>query len=140
MLSNDNKKKDDEKAEVTIDKGLKEDKENIVKEDNETLDENIANEKNENLDEKNKDGKISFSRRLEAIVIDQIIIGAISYILLLLSDMILRFTVGMFIADMLGIYLIIFIVIGILYPLILGGTKRGNTPGRTAAGLGPINK
>ena len=127
MLSNDNKKKEDVKEAVTIDEVLKED------------DKNIINEKGETVNKREKDGKVSFLRRLEAVVIDQLIIGAVSYILLLLLDLILRFGFGFFVNDMLGMYLTIFIVMGIVYPLICGGTKGENTPGRIAAGLGPIN-
>lgn len=88
-----------------------------------------------NHEKRAKGNKISFVNTLEAVVIDQVIIGAAAYVLLLLFDLIIRFGLGYFVSNMVTMYLVFYVVVSILYPAIIQNTKFENTIGRRFAGL-----
>lgn len=138
MISNDkenvNEKVEEDKVDITIDKTLAVEDGNL--EEMELRQENDGEEVMPKRNEK----KSFFGKRLESIIVDQVLIGVISYILLLASDLFLRFVLGLYIADMMLMFIVLLLIVEILYPLILGGTKSGNTLGRKMAGLSPINK
>lgn len=120
MLENDNKKIEEEKNDSS--------KENIEETLEETTQSEITVEKSETK-------KISFGRRLKATIIDQIVIGAISFIGMLLFDLILRLTGGLYVSDKLGIYLIIYVIVNLLYPAIIESSKFGNTIGNKLSNI-----
>ncbi|SFB16810.1 RDD family protein [Clostridium frigidicarnis] len=138
MISNDkenvNEKVQEEKVDITIDEILAVEDGNL--EEMELRQENGGEE----VMPKRSEKKSFFGKRLQSIIVDQVLIGVISYILLLASDLFLRFVLGLYIADMMLMFIVLLLIVEILYPLILGGTKGGNTLGRKMAGLSPINK
>lgn len=107
---------------------VNEEQENEV---DETEEEKI--ERSVEADETPKDkvvGKKSFFKSLIGAFVDEAIIGVISVALLYLTDFILR-AIGYFISGKIGMLLIIFVVVSILYPAIMESTKKGSTIGRS---------
>lgn len=89
----------------------------------------------EEVKEEPKNHKKGFMARLEAMVVDEIIVGAASYILLLMFDLIIRFGLGYRVSNMVLMYLIFFILVSIAYPLIMECSKFKNTIGRKISGF-----
>lgn len=116
MLENDNKKIEEEKNEPTEEKV-----EEVTK--------------SESTIEKSETEKLSFGRRLKATIIDQLVIGAIALIGMLLFDLILRLAGGLYVSDKLGIYLIAYAIINLLYPAIIESSKFGNTIGNKLSNI-----
>lgn len=85
--------------------------------------------------EEPKKHKKGFMARLEAMVVDELIIGASSYILLLIFDLILRFGLGYYVANMVSMYLVFFILVSVAYPVIMECSKFKNTIGRKISGF-----
>ncbi|MGG7142306.1 hypothetical protein ACQPVP_02430 [Clostridium nigeriense] len=85
----------------------------------------------EKKNEKNKeDGKgIKFLKKLLAGIIDQIISIAISLLLLIVFDLILK-VIGLYIAEREPMFLIMYIIVNILYIPICTSTKLKETIGR----------
>lgn len=101
----------------------------------EEITENKSKEADAEAIEKPKKHKKGFMARLEATVVDEIIIGAVSYILLLVFDLIIRFGLGYYVSNMVSMYLVFFIIVSIVYPLIMECSKFGNTIGRKISGF-----
>lgn len=125
----------DNKESITQDKEI-ETKEEVAVETTETVenDGEVLVEETKVV-EKAKKGEVTFLKRFEALVIDQIFAGAVAYILLLIFDIALRYTAGYYVDNMVGMYLIFYIGCSILCPLISESTKLKSTIGRKFAGL-----
>lgn len=121
----DNKEKISQDNEIKTKEEVIELEEVKVEEDSERKDYAVTTKKKGNV----------FLKRFEAVVIDQIFTGAVAYILLLVFDIAIRFGLGYYVENMVGMYLIFFIVCSIIYPLIIESTKLGSTIGRKFAGL-----
>lgn len=124
----------DNKDKISHDNEI-ETKEEVVEVEEVKVEDNKANGEVKAPVGENKKGKNTFLKRFEAVVIDQIFTGAVAYILLLVFDIAIRYGLGFYIADMLGMYLIFYIVCSVIYPLIIESTKLKNTIGRKFAGL-----
>lgn len=120
MLENDNKKIEEEKNDSST--------ENIEETVEEVTEAKITVEKSETE-------KLSFGRRLKATIIDQLVIGAIALIGMLLFDLILRLAGGLYVSDKLGIYLIAYAIVNLLYPAIIESSKFDNTIGKKLSNI-----
>ncbi|MFQ9978052.1 RDD family protein [Clostridium cadaveris] len=121
-------------------------KDEIQKEETKETEEVVENESEEilveetfvsgeEIKEEPKKNKKGFMARLEAIIVDELIIGASAYILLLIFDLIIRFGLGYYVSNMVSMYLVFFILVSIVYPLIMECSKFGNTIGRKISGF-----
>lgn len=76
---------------------------------------------------------------IQASIIDQIVIGGASYILLIIFDFIMKL-VNLRVVDKMGIYVIIYIIVNIIYSPIMEKTKMNNTVGRKVSNIKLIKK
>lgn len=104
---------------------------------------NIKGESNKSdvVDEKSSDEKVSDDRpdskkknslvpgNLKSSIIDTAVTAAISLACLYLFDLILRLLFGRYIADMKGMFIIVFLIVLILYPVIMKSCKLKKTLG-----------
>lgn len=67
--------------------------------------------------------KGSFFNNLTASVVDTAVVSIISVVLLYLTDIIMRNTIGLYITDKITFLFIIFVIISVLYPCIMNTTK-----------------
>lgn len=88
----------------------------------------------EEENESRKGEKPSFLQRFQSTLIDQIFVGALSLILLYIFDGIIGL-LGFRVIDKLGIYLIAYALLSIIYPPIIESTKFGNTIGKKASDI-----
>jgi len=92
-------------------------------------------------DEKTKQTKvkikreISILRALKANVIDMLIIIAISIAVLLIGDYILRTFCGLFVADLIGMLLVLIIIVSVVYNTIMQSSSKKSTFGERASKL-----
>lgn len=92
-----------------------------------SLKDDAANGKN---DENSSNSKLAaFFNNLSVSIVDTVIIGVISGILLYLCDFIMRYTVGLYISDKVTFSFIIFAIVTVLYPC-FSETFGGKTPGK----------
>lgn len=68
-------------------------------------------------------------RNFKASIIDTAVTALLSVAALFLFDLILRFPFGYYVADLKGVYIIIFLIILIVYPPIMYRSKHGKTIG-----------
>jgi uncharacterized RDD family membrane protein YckC len=73
--------------------------------------------------------KASFIKSLSAIIVDEVIIGIISIIVLFVFEALLKLG-GYFISQKISITFLIFVVVSILYTSIMETKKNGNTIGK----------
>lgn len=138
MLENDNKDLDKKEVFESEVEEINEPVENVeepkaeeVKETVENIEEAKPVEAKAEACEKCK--KPSFLDSLLATLIDQGIIGLVSFAGLFIFDAIIRATAGLYVNDKLGIFLIIYAIFNVLYPIIMESSKAGNTIGRTVS-------
>ncbi len=151
MLENENKKSENinEKEEIIIE----DTKEVLQKEENNTP----VEEEKKVIDEENKiettkkttkeditkktsfqEEKISVLNSLNAVIIDQAIIGGASFAGLYIFDGLLRLSAGHFVSDKVGMYLTIYAIFNVLYPIIMESSKLKNTLGRKLSNIKSI--
>ena len=86
-----------------------------------------------------KTGKVTFFDSIQASIIDQIVIGGASFIFLMIFDFIMKL-VNLRVVDKMGIYVIIYIIVNIIYSPIMEKTKMNNTVGRKVSNIKLIKK
>lgn len=116
--------------------------------------ENKTNEKKEELiigDKNLEEGKVvldetplikeevTFFDSIQASIIDQIVIGGASFIFLMIFNFIMKL-VNLRVVDKMGIYVIIYIIVNIIYSPIMEKTKMNNTVGRKVSNIKLIKK
>lgn len=72
---------------------------------------------------------LKVNQKLKASIIDTIVTGVVSVAALYLFDLILRLLAGYYIADMKGMFIIIFLIVLVLYPFVMDKTKYRATLG-----------
>ncbi|MBU3221081.1 hypothetical protein [Clostridium algidicarnis] len=86
-----------------------------------------------------KTGEVTFFDSIQASIIDQIVIGGASFIFLMIFDFIMKL-VNLRVVDKMGIYVIIYIIVNIIYSPIMEKTKMNNTVGRKVSNIKLIKK
>lgn len=117
-----------------LDKGAQEE---VMEEAVDSAEEDLASQENlvtKEEGESRKGEKPSFLQRFQSTLIDQIFVGALSLILLYIFDGIIGL-LGFRVSDKLGIYLIAYALLSIIYPPIIESTKFGNTIGKKASDI-----
>lgn len=117
-----------------LDKGAQEE---VMEEAVDSAEEDLASQENlvtKEEGESRKGEKPSFLQRFQSTLIDQIFVGALSLILLYIFDGIIGL-LGFRVSDKLGIYLIGYALLSIIYPPIIESTKFGNTIGKKASDI-----
>lgn len=84
------------------------------------------------MTEKNK---VSFLNSGKANLIDMFIVLILSTAVLFFGDILLRFTLGMYVSDLKGMLLILIIIVTIVYNTIMQGSKEGATLGQRLSGI-----
>lgn len=84
---------------------------------------------NTNSDKNSNKKKSLIPQNLKLSVIDTAVPAVISLALLYLFDLILRLLFGYYIADMKGMYIILFLIVLVLYPVIMRSCKFRKTLG-----------
>lgn len=79
--------------------------------------------------------KVPFGRVIYSVFVDQVILFALSGILLLAAGFILKNVFYLYIKDVTGIYFIIYAICNILYTLIMLGSKKNATVGYILGGF-----
>lgn len=79
--------------------------------------------------------EISIGRALLANVIDMLIILVSSVIILLLGDVLMTVTLGLFVADLVGMLLLIIIIVTIAYNTLLHSSRKKSTFGQRVSKL-----
>lgn len=100
----------------------------------EVNEETNINEAEELEEQEEKPLKKSFFRTFEAALIDGIIMGMISFVLLYVINFFMKFA-GYYIVQKLPMMFIIYAVVSILYPSIMEATKAGSTFGKKLSSL-----
>lgn len=81
-------------------------------------------------EEAKKPGKsLNINQKLKSSFIDTIVTGVVSAAALYLFDILLRLLFGYYVADMKGMFIIIFFIVLVLYPFIMDKTKYKTTLG-----------
>ncbi|WP_055668300.1 RDD family protein [Desnuesiella massiliensis] len=117
-----------------LDKGAQEE---VLEEAVDSVEEDLASQENlatEEASESRKGEKPSFLQRFQSTLIDQIFVGALSLILLYIFDGIIGL-LGFRVSDKLGMYLVAYVLLSIIYPPIIESTKFGNTIGKKASDI-----
>lgn len=108
-------------------------KADITKADNDEADntkiEPAVNEKSSNPDTELKVKKSLVPHNLKLSIIDTAVSAVISVACLYLFDLILRLVFGYYVADMKGMYIILFLIASILYPVITRSCSSRKTLG-----------
>ncbi|MBU5592712.1 RDD family protein [Clostridium sp. MSJ-4] len=99
-------------------------------------DKNIKHEEKEIV--KGKEEKVTFFESIQATIIDQIVIGGASFILIIIFDFVIKF-IGLRVTDKMGIYFIMYIILNIVYSPIMEKTKMKNTLGRKISKIKLVN-
>ncbi|MHC6179194.1 RDD family protein [Clostridium sp. JNZ X4-2] len=101
---------------------------------NDVVDKKSSDEKtsDNNSDSKKKNSLVPGS--LKSSIIDTAVTAAISLACLYLFDLILRLLFGCYIADMKGMFIIVFLIVLILYPVIMKSCKLRKTLGEKFSG------
>ena len=79
--------------------------------------------------DKSSEKKGTLMRNFKISFIDTAVSGVISIAVLYLFDLILRLIFGYYVSDMKGVFIILFVVILILYPVIMKSSKLNKTLG-----------
>lgn len=79
--------------------------------------------------------EISVRRALIANVIDMLIIVVISVAVLLIGDIVMTVTLGMFVADLITMLLFLIIIVTIVYNTLLHSSRKKSTFGQRASKL-----
>jgi|GEM_PF-5424232 len=79
--------------------------------------------------------KVPFGRVIYSVFVDQVVLFALSGILLLITGFVLKNVFYLYIKDVTGIYFIIYAVCNILYTLIMLGSKKNATVGYILGGF-----
>lgn len=79
--------------------------------------------------------KIPFSRVLYSVFVDQVVLFALSGILLLITGVILKNVFYFYIKDVTAMYFLIYAICNILYTLIMLGSKKNATVGYILGGF-----
>ena len=111
--------------------------EEVLEEAVDSEEQDLASQENlvtEEENESRKGEKPSFLQRFQSTLIDQIFVGALSLILLYIFDGIIGL-LGFRVSDKLGIYLIAYALLSIIYPPIIESTNFGNTIGKKASDI-----
>ncbi|QXE20159.1 hypothetical protein [Clostridium sp. 001] len=94
----------------------------------EHINEEVPN-KIEPSEDKSSEKKGTLMRNFKASFIDTAVSAVISIAALYLFDLILRLIFGYYVSDMKGVFIILFVVILILYPIIMKSSKLNKTLG-----------
>ncbi|MBU3228943.1 hypothetical protein [Clostridium algidicarnis] len=86
-----------------------------------------------------KTGKVTFFDSIQASIINQIVIGGASFIFLMIFNFIMKL-VNLRVVDKMGVYVIIYIIVNIIYSPIMEKTKMNNTVGRKVSNIKLIKK
>lgn len=124
---------DESKGETSEDKVENSDSENSETLENEVLEES----KEENVDtdlavneSTEKKGKSIFDGTIKATLIDTAVTALASLLGVYIFDLLLRLICGYYVVDFEGVYIIIFLIILVLYPIIMHHSKQGKTLGQ----------
>ena len=79
--------------------------------------------------------EISVRRALVANVIDMLIIVVISVAVLLIGDLLLTLTLGLFVSDLITMLLFLIIIVTIVYNTLLHSSRKKSTFGQRASKL-----
>lgn len=69
-------------------------------------------------------------KELKASLIDTVVTGVLSVAALFLFDLILRLLFGYYVADLKGVYIIVFLIVLVIYTPIMNISKHGKTLGQ----------
>ncbi|AZV55856.1 hypothetical protein [Clostridium sp. AWRP] len=94
----------------------------------EHINEKVPN-KIEPSEDKSNEKKGTLMRNFKISFIDTAVSAVVSIAALYLFDLILRLIFGYYVSDMKGVFIILFVVILILYPIIMKGSKLNKTLG-----------
>ncbi|MBB6697470.1 RDD family protein [Clostridium algidicarnis] len=86
-----------------------------------------------------KTEEVTFFDSIQASIIDQIVIGGASFILLMIFNFIMKL-INLRVVDKMGVYVIIYIIVNIIYSPIMEKTKMNNTVGRKVSNIKLIKK
>jgi uncharacterized RDD family membrane protein YckC len=110
-------------------------------EEKEILEEQVTNEESINVTEETEEvqvglgqPKVSFIKSLSAVIVDEVIIGIISVILLYILEALLKLS-GYSISQKSSMMLLIFVVVSIFYTSIIETVKGGKTVGKKLLNL-----
>ena len=124
---------DESKSEASEDK-----EENNNPEVSETLEDNILEENEEenvdtalvSIENTERKGKSFFDGILKATLIDTAVTALASLLGVYIFDLLLRLLCGYYVVDFKGVYIILFLIILVLYPIIMQHSKQGKTLGQ----------
>ncbi|MHC1720874.1 MAG: RDD family protein [Clostridiaceae bacterium] len=88
---------------------------------------------------KKEKGNVSFLRVLAANIIDVFLILLISIAVLLLGDFIMMKAIGYFVADLIGMLLLMIIIVAVIYNTVLQSSKKCSTFGQRIAKIKIVN-
>lgn len=89
----------------------------------------VNDEQETEVKSETKKSRVSFLKSFSAVIVDEVIIGIISVIVLYIFDALLKLG-GYFVAQRVGMLLLIFVVVSVLYTSIMEAGKQGKTVGK----------